>query len=129
MPTRPIKEREIVDLDTSDKSLNRVMEQVDENSTEYQASVQKLLGPELTRTQLKEMNSLLEPVIVAPEMMSVSTTPFLMGASTQVEVVLSEAPASHEDPLRYLGLQVLGWLLAGMLTAGFILLMKKMSQT
>ncbi|QEN08599.1 hypothetical protein EXM22_11605 [Oceanispirochaeta crateris] len=129
IPSRPVKEREMEDFDISDEVLAEAMAQVEMNQAEYQASVQKILGPELSRAELKELNIRMEPVIVTAEVITVSTTPFLMGTSTQVDVILSDSSENHEDPFQYLGLQILGWFLAGLLTTGFILLMKKMSGT
>jgi len=126
---KPVKQREIVDLDTSDKELTQTMEQVDSNSKEYKKKLERLLTPELTRAQLSEMNDLLTPEIVKPETITVSTTPFMTGTSHQVDVILSDDDADVGKPLAYLGLQILGWLLAGLFTLGFIIVVRRMNRT
>jgi len=105
------------------------MEQVDINGREYREKLEGLLTPELTRAEMGDINEILVPVIVEPEILTVSSSPFMAGTSNQVDIVLSDDAETPVESLGYLGLQILGWILAGLLTAGFILLMKKMSKT
>ncbi|MBF9017092.1 MULTISPECIES: hypothetical protein, partial [unclassified Oceanispirochaeta] len=125
----PVPDRIIEDLDTSDTVLKGAMDEIAFNEAEYEAQLQSLMTPKLSRARLKDMVNALEPVIVEPETITVSATPFLMGAATEIQVVVGTESEISEKTSGALLIQIMGVLLMALLSIGFVMVLKKMSKT
>jgi Bacterial Ig-like domain len=121
-------ERILEDLSPSNNPVKDVMDQIAFNEAEYKAALESLMTPTLSRQRLHDMEAIMEPELVEPEMLTVSATPFLMGAATEVNVVISDSEMGEKASGALL-IQILAALVMALLSIGFVVVLKKMSKT